>query len=246
VKDIKGLDPVKATLVSSSIAQLDGADFQHARREPRNILLTLGLEPDYVMNSVASLRNDLYDYFMTKMPVGLEFYMDEALFAMTGGIVESNENNMFSADPEVNISVICYDPDFYDTDVTTVSGVTVSDTSNQVITYPGTTDTGVIFSVTLPAGTYGIDLVNTRPDNITNLMRITGTFLANDILTVNTIPRQKAVTVTRAGLPSSALFFLDKTSSWISLMRGDNLFRAYYSGASLPFTLDYTAKFGGL
>jgi Phage tail protein len=246
VKDIQGLDPVKASLISSKLAQMDGAQHQHSRREPRNILMKLGFEPDYVTSTVDSLRSNLYQYLMPKDVVTFALYKDDILFGTTEAYVESCENNMFTADPEIDISLICYDPDFYAPAETELANwSTTSGISTHTIDYNGTSDTGVIFSLTFPEPATEIRLYNTRPDQVLDVLILTGEFLVNDVLTVNTNPGKKAVTVTRAGLPIPSLYFLDRTSSWISLKKGNNLFRAHYSGTVIPYTLKYTARYGG-
>jgi Siphovirus-type tail component, C-terminal domain len=246
VKDIQGLDPVKATLTSSALAEIDGAQFQHARREPRNITMKLGLEPDYVTTTVASLRSELYDYFMPKSAVTLGFYFDDVLYATTVGVVESMENNMFTADPQVDISLMCYDPDFYAPDPVVVNGTTVSDATTHEIDYEGTSDTGIVFTLTFPGTASELWLYNTRPDNVMNLFRVSGSFLANDIFQVNSNPGSKSVTINRGGTKFSVLYYLDAGADWPSLMRGPNLFRAYASGAGVPYTVVYTPRYGGL
>jgi Phage tail protein len=245
VKDIQGLDPVKATFVSSSFAQMDGGQVHNKRREARNIVMKLGLEPNYVSNNVASLRSNLYRYMMPKETIIFGLYSDETLWGITEAEVESFDNNMFSADPEVSISLICYDPDFHAPSQTLIEAQTVSDTTIRPISYEGTSETGVIFSLTFPGAGDAVRLYNTRPDLIENLLDINGSFLANDILTVNTNQGQKAVTITRSGTVIPVLYFLAAGSSWISLAQGNNLFRAYYSGSPIPYDLEYTAKYGG-
>lgn len=128
VKEIDGLDPVNATLTTSTLAQVDGAEPQNARRDVRNITIKLGLEPDYVATTVQSLRQALYDYFMPKASVTLGFWLDGALFAITAGQVEDCQAPMFTSDPEVDISIVCYDPDFYDESPETFSAVTADPT----------------------------------------------------------------------------------------------------------------------
>ena len=75
IKNIDGLDPVKATLVSSSFANLDGEQYHSARRETRNIVLSLGLDPSWGSASVKDLRDQLYSYFMPKSPLLMNFHM---------------------------------------------------------------------------------------------------------------------------------------------------------------------------
>lgn len=245
VKDIQGLDPVKATLVSTQLAQMDGAQLHNARREPRNIIMKLGLEPDYVSTSVASLRKALYGYFMPKSKVTLGFYFDEVLTGLTDAIVETADNSMFSADPEVTVSLISYDPDFLAPDPVIVNANTVNSNATVTISYPGTSDTGIIFTVTFPVTASAIRIYNTRPDNVLQSVDIFGSFLANDQLIIDTNPGSKSVTVIRAGNRIPALYYM-LPSTWIALQGGDNKFRAYYTGASpLPYTVQYTTRYGG-
>jgi len=248
VEDIEGLDPVTATLTTSSLAQVDGATPQNAQRTTRNITMTLGLQPDFVTNSVQSLRSALYDYLITKANVKMGFYLDGSLFAITSGQVEDFQNTMFSADPAVDISIICYDPDFYAPSQTSQSGDTVSDTTTMDVVYPGTTETGVIFTLNVNATiTGGLTVYNTAPDNSLQKMFIDGDYISGDVVTVNTIPLQKAVTLTRSGLQSSLLAELDPTATWISLKKGTNKFRSVVAGGgSIPYTVAFTPKFGAI
>lgn len=250
VRDIEGLDPVAATLSTSSKAQQDGADPQNARRDTRNIVLTLGLEPDWVSQSVASLRSQLYQYLMTKANVNLGFYVDSNLFATSAGQVESFDAPLFTQDPQAVASVICYDPDFIGLPIA-LTGATRMDQVPTVIDYPGTSPAGLIFSILL-AGQYMTDLsiYNTTPSNVVQKMTLEGAFVPGDNIIINTIPGQRAVTLVRAGLPSSALTGLT-SSQWLSLEQGTNFFRAIgeasagISGA-INYNMTYTPKYGGL
>jgi Phage tail protein len=245
VRDIQGLDPVKATLASSAYAQQDGGQLHNARREARNITMKIGLKPDYVSTSVRSLRSGLYHFFMPKSLITFSLYDDDVLWGTTEAVVESCENNMFTDDPQVDISIMCYDPDFYAPEVTHIDSATVSDTTTQEIDYEGTSDTGIEFALTFPADSGEIRLYNTRPDNVLNLVILQGSFLANDVLKVNSNQGRKSIVVSRGGMNIPSLYYLDRRSSWVSLEHGVNLFRAYYSGSAIPFTLDYTARYGG-
>lgn len=247
VRDIEGLDPVKATLTSSSIAQLDGAQPQNARRDIRNITMKIGLSPDYIANTVDSLRSGLYDYLMPKSNIDLSFYKDGVVYAVVSGQVESFDNTMFSADPEVDISIICYNPDFsapaqVSTDLNTTNG-----TDTNTFTYTGTSDTGVIFTLSIDRTATSFTLYNTAPDNTVQVMAVNGSFVTGDVVTINTIPGSRVVTLTRGGITTSVLFYLDPTSTWITFQKGDNDFRAFYNDVTpIPYTLAYTPLFGGI
>ena len=72
-------------------------------------------------------------------------------------------------------------------------------------------------------------------------------FLAGDVLVINTIPGQKAVTLTRSGITSSLLYGVVAPPGWTSLAQGLNNIRAFIaSGTPMAFTMTYTPKYGGL
>jgi len=246
VREITGLDPVNATLTSSSLAQVDGAQPQNARRDIRNIVIKLGLEPDYAASSVADLRSGLYDYLMPKENVTLGFYIDDALTYEITGQIETFENAMFSADPEVDISIVCYDPDFYSVSETVVAVDTVDGTVETPIVYQGTSDAGLIFTVTLDANLpEGFSLYNTPPANAYQGMVIETPLLSGDIITVNTIPGQKSITRTRGAVETSLLYALQTGAVWLFFHRGTNYFRAY-AEEEMACAITYTAKYGGI
>jgi hypothetical protein len=246
VRSIQGLGPVDAALTSSSIAQADGASPQNARRDVRNLLFKLGLEPDYSSNTVESLRSDLYDYFLPKTNIQVAIYLDDVLFAVTQGQVETCQNEMFSDDPEVDVSIICYDPDLYAPAQQVLSANTTSGTDFQTISYPGSTETGVIFTLNVNRIMSSFALYNTTPDNKTQVVQVNGSFAPGDIVTITSIVRQKSVKLTRSGITTSVLFYRDSSSDWITLQKGDNHFRAFASGAAIPYTVAYTPKYGAI
>lgn len=246
VKEVAGLDPVNATLTTSVMAQRDGAQAQNARRETRNVTMKLGLAPDYVVSTVDSLRQLLYGWFMPKLNIGLSFYKDGVLYAISSGRVESFENALFSADPEVDISIICYDPDLYAPAAVTTSLATVSTTDTHTFAYEGTTETGVIFTLTVDRTLTDFTLYNTAPDNTLQQFIVSGSFEAGDVITINSIAGQKSITLTRSGIDSSILYWVDTASDWITFQKGNNLFRAFADGAAIGYMLTYTPKYGGI
>ena len=250
VREILGLDPVKATLTTSSMAQVDGAQFQNSRRDMRNILMKLGLEPNYAVSTVQSLRSDLYNYLMPKEFISLAFYIDNVLAYTASGQVESFENAMFSADPEVNISILCYDPDFYGPDELVISDVSQMTPVVVPIEYAGTSDAGIIFSFNMDKNLDDLTITNTIPGNVNQKMEVIGSFVDGDVVTINTIPGQKAITLTREGITTSILYGLVTAANWIFFEKGTNYFSVSASNVgtayTVPYTLTYTPKFGGI
>lgn len=246
VEDITGLDPVKATLVSSSFATMDGSQFHSSRREPRNILLTIGLEPDYATSSVQALRMILYDYFMTKQTVGLRFFLDSGLTVEISGVVETFDAQLFVKEPRVVISVMCYDPDFLALTPVVVAGNTVSTSTEFLIDYPGTVETGIVFELNVDRVLEAFTIYHRPPDNVVRSLDFSADMVADDVITINTIPGSKAVTLLRTATLSSVLYGMTPQSNWVSLEKGENYLRVYAVGAAIPFTIEYLPRYGGL
>lgn len=246
VEDITGLDPVKATLVSSSFANMDGAQFHSARRESRNILLTIGLEPDYVISSVRDLRTTLYNFLMPKTEVSLRFYMSDGLTVDISARVESFDADMFTKEPKATVSLLCYDPDFLALVPVEIEGDTVADATEFLIAYDGTTETGIQLVLNVDRVLSEFTVYHRPPDDVVRTMDFAADFVADDVITINTVVGSKAVTLLRASTLSSILYAMSPQSPWLELVPGDNHLRVYAEGAAIPFTIEYTTRYGGL
>lgn len=247
IREIEGLDPVKSTIVSTAFAQLDGSQFQSARRENRNIILKVGLEPYFAGGStVASLRSALYTYFMPKTSVELTFYIDDVATYSIQGTVESCESSLFSKDPEMTISILCFDPNFTALSPVTVNGNTVADTTEQTITVAGSVETGYVFTLSVNRSISGFSIYKRRPDGSIVQMDVTMALASGDVVKISTEPKNKYATLTRSGSTSSILYAVSNNAKWGPLYPGVNYFRVLVSGAAIPFTLVYTDKYGGL
>jgi hypothetical protein len=250
IENIEGLDPVKATLVSSTFSTLDGAQFQNSRREPRNIVLTLGLEPDWAVERVKDIRDHLYRFLMPKMKIDLKFLDDTTETGVDtndiSGVVESFQAKLFSAEPSVEVSIMCFDPDFVAHDITTVSEDTVSDSSTFAIDYEGTVEAGMLFTMNFNRTESEFTIKCTSPDGTVRTMDFSFAFLSGDVLEVSTVPGDKRVSLIRAGIKTPILYSLARLSKWIDLWPGSNYFNVYATGAAIPFTISYYNRFGGL
>jgi hypothetical protein len=251
VQNIDGLDPVKATLVSSGFAGVDGEQYQSARRETRNIKLTVGLEPDPLTDSVRGLRKRLYGYLMPKSEVLLTFYDDDGPTVNIAGRVESLESALFSQEPVVDISIICYDPDFIDpvTVHLPVAGQTLTTTSGSAqtnINYAGTVDTGTVFTLNVNRTMSDFTIYHQPPNDDLRQLDFSAPLVAGDVLTISSVVGDKGVTLNRGGTISSLLYAMSPQSSWIEFMPGVNKISFYTTGAAVPYTIDYVAKYGGL
>lgn len=247
IGDIKGLDPVKATLVSSSYAKKDGAQYQSSRRETRNIVLSIDLVvDDYVIQTIRGLRNALYGWFMPKSQISLRFYDSSGLVVDIIGIVEDMDSELFTKEPKVNISIMCFDPDFLDLTPVELSGFTVSDTTEFFINYEGTVETGIKFDLNLNRSLSEFTIYHKPPDGSLRTLEFAAALVSGDVLTISTVSGDKYINLLRGGTNSSLLYGRSPQSSWIEMQNGFNYFRVYATGAAIPFDITYTDRYGGL
>lgn len=246
LESVDGLDPVKATITSSSFAGLDGVQFQNARREARNILMKIGFEPDYGSNSARSLRNDLYAWFMPKAAVNLRFFDSEGPTVEINGHVESFEAPLFVKEPRGDISIMCDVPDLVELTTETGSGNTVSDTTEFLINYTGTSETGIKFTLNLNRAESDFVIYHRRPDNQITSLEFNASLLDLDVLTIDTNVGRKGIILTRSAVQSSLLYGRSPRSDWFALQQGENYFRFYATGAAIPFDYEYTNRYGGM
>lgn len=249
LEDIGGLGPVKATLVTTGFANQDGVQPQSAKREQRDLSFKIGLEPQDSSTTVAQLRQRLYNFFMTKSWVTVEFLgalPDDDVVPLLVGQVESCEPDMFTQEPMINVAVTCFNPDFVDPDVVTVTGNTTSGTTPGTVDYVGSIETGVVFKLNVNRSISAFSIFNQPPGEDLQQLDFEAALVSGDVITISTVPGNKYATLTHSGVDSDILYGISPQSGWIELKRGDNAFRVYTSGAAIPWTMDYTTKYGGL
>lgn len=243
VSAIDGLDPVKATIVSSNFASMDGEQYQASRREKRNIVLKLDLKSDYTHSTARELRTNLYRYLNPKQSVTLRFHMDGEPSVDILGRVESLESPLFTKEPQATSSILCFDPDFFDPALITVNGTT--GTEQTVINYDGTVETGITLRVYVNATVPSVSLYN-RISSTFHTLDFVDPLIAGDTLIISTRSGAKSVRRLRDGVLSSVLYGVVPTSEWVKLFPGMNNVRVYAAGAAMPYVLEYNTKYGGL
>lgn len=246
VEEVEGLDPVKAEIVSSSFAQLNGEAYQSSRRSSRDIKLTLGLEPDYALTTVRKLRQHLYNFFMPQSWVNLRFYDSDGVEVDINGYVESCEAPLWTGEPQMDVVVRCMNPDFVDTESTIVAGNTVETETNITVDYDGSVETGVTITINLNRAENALTIYHIPPDGSLRQLDFQASLLSGDKLVIKTTPGEKGAWVTRSGTEIPYLYGVSPQANWISLLPGENQIRIYATGAAVPYTIEYMNKYGGL
>lgn len=246
VRDVPGITPVRATIASSSFANLDGTQYHTARRDARNLVIKLGLEPVFGLYSVEQLRKNLYNFFMPKMPVALRLIMEDELEVDIMGRVETCEPDVFSEDPAVVVSIMCFDPDFFDRTPVILSGSTTAGTTETLIEYPGNSETGVLFTLNVDRTIGEFTIYLKLPSEELQVMEFEAPLVNGDVLKISTVRGNKFATLTRLGTTTPIVYGVSPQSSWFELDSGDNYIRVHATGAAIPYTLEWITKYGAL
>lgn len=246
LRDITGEGPVKADIVSSSFATMDGDEYESSRRGSRNLILDIGFEPNWINSTVKSLRDNLYNWFMTKQYTELRFYEDTGLTVSIVGRVESNDSPRFTSDPDAKVSIICFKPDFIGMITETFNDNSVSDTTESNLSYIGTSETGFIFTLNVNDTIPGFSLYKRGLDGVQYELDFAADLISGDVVSISTQPGNKYATLVRAGVASSILYGVSPSSPWLTLSPGLNKMRLLVSGSSMPYSIVYTDKYGAL
>lgn len=251
IRNIDGLNPVKADITTTPSGTSRGETKQGSSTGKRNIVITLGLNPDWSVETMSSLRQRLYSYFMTEAWVKLRFYSDEMATVDIEGTVESCDPNIFSQDPEMQISIINEKPDFIDIDATIYHGTVDDDGETWMeIAYDGTVSSGLELRVDRSVETVAYSgSITISVQNFKGIQVITVNPATVDTLNsykMSSVQGHKRVQL--EALADGAITNLLKGMSgvWPELQPGENLVNVKAATPGQTWTLAYFNRFGGL
>lgn len=274
IENIEGLGPPKANINSNEVAMLDGGIFTSARMTQRNIVLTLAMMFDPLIEDA---RLKTYKFFQVKKPVHLEVLTDRR-HAECDGYVESNTPVIFTDHETTQISIICPDPFFYELggEAVAFSGVhpmfefpfsNESLTSNliefgdirydnrAVLNYRGDADTGVFIVAHAMHGTvenFTIWNVDTREQikvDTKKIYRLTDIqFGQGDDIEINTKSGEKYVRLVHDGKYYNIISCINKDADWFQLTSGRNTFTFVADAGenNMSVTFYYRNAYGGI
>lgn len=253
VRGITGLEPVAGAIATTELGSgtSRGEAYQGASVGKRNIVLSLGLNPDWKDQTVEDLRQILYGYFMTPLWCKLRFFSDTKPPVDIEGYVESMDPNIFSDDPEVQVSIVCPKPDFIDPVATLVVGEVDDGTVENEFTYIGNVDTGLELRV---------DQTGANPTYTGKLQVIvnylTPEMFEIDPVTINGIKRFKLTTLPSSkraenvaladGAITNLLNNVTDISKWPLIRPGKNVIQVIGEEDGQQWTLAYFNRFGAL
>ena len=125
-------------------------------------------------------------------------------------------------------------------------GLSVANTSEFLIDYDGTVETGIQFKISPSRDLSSFTIYHRPHDGKIRTLEFSEPLLSGDVLEISTTAGSKGVYRTRMGIKSSVLYGVSPYSNWINLMTGPNFFRVFAEGEPVPYSLEYTTKLGGI
>ena len=230
IKKIEGLGPVKASINTSSAANKAGVNYVSSKKEPRNIVLTLGLRSTST-RSVEYYRQYLYKMFRIGRGVTVNVITDNRN-VVAFGYVEYCEPDIFSSEEDVVISIICPDSNMKKSTENTqvISWNTPNNQFNLNLTTDGECSVG--FRMELKFGVAGVPILTLRNSSgetfVVNLSSIkigsTNGVIARDKLILNTKYGEKSIRLIRDNVSHNILNVVTYKSKWFGLSYGLNTF----------------------
>lgn len=254
IKKIDGLGPVKADIQTATYGAINREYLTGKFYGKRNIVLTLGLNPDWATQTVEELRQLLYAYFTPTQQVELRFQSTHLPEVNIFGYVESMDPNIFSADPEIDVSIICPSPNFVATASTVVTGDTVLQTTDVTtpINYVGNVPVGYNLKINRKSGFTNsltgqtITIINKSP-TITTFQSVAYVDASYNYQ-LNTEQGDKFVR--KVGIASGAItnlmYSVALDANWPMISPGENDFLVQAPVANFTWTMTYFAEFGGI
>ncbi len=256
---VDGLNPPPAIINTSETANIDGSNFKSSRISSRNIVILLNIKTPIEAN-----RQQLYKYFRSKRWCRL-YYANDNRDVYIDGYVESFENDQFTNLQKPQISIICPKPFFKNRSDNTVEFSGTSDAFEFPISIADEgTEFGVIEKVItrlVDAGeveTGAVISFIAGSDQILNPViynRTAQTYFGlnfdmneGDVITINTIKGEKAVTLLRGGVTTNIIDKMSEGSTWLQFDPGVNeiSYGADEGESNLNVSLTVTQLFEGV
>lgn len=271
IRSVSGVGPGVVDIKSTDYASLPGAIYSGNRKPSRNIVIDLVA---MWKTTVEECRHTVERLFKIGDDIKLTFYTETRSCYITG-VVESNEPDIFNSDGldgiPCQISIICYDPRFFDVDDTVLvsktaylSGVSfpltippttpmgILDSDNKFnITYTGTEDEGFTFLFKVKQNITSLQIINYSTGKYMYIAGASPILTNGDELTINTRIGEKSIMALRDNRNYNYLTYFDIYSSeWLELRPGLNSFviktNGIDSSSAFNIRVSYTKAYWGI
>lgn len=236
ITNIDGLAPPDAIINTMMRAGHDGATFNSAFVETRQIILTMAINQPADVN-----RNRLYKFFRTARGVRLYYYND-IHGVYIDGYCQNAPVEFFAQKEIAQFTLICPDPFWHG--VAEVSGtadgieslfefpfsieegnpIAFSEYHADHAAYifnPGTFEGGIIIEIRATGAATNPRIYHQDEDAY---FQVNTTLQSGDLLTIDTRTDHKAITRTRSGTKTNLIASRDLGSTWLNVMPGENVY----------------------
>lgn len=273
VSNVDGLGPVKANVNMTNVASMDGAIFNSARMQTRNIVLTLIFQP---CPTIEDARHLTYKLFPVKKRVKIEVETDRHT-VYTYGYVESNEPAIFSSSESAQISILCPTSYFVESTENSISfssvnprfefafqhpygdatSIVLSEINNEhskTIVYEGTYEIGPFVTMHFLGSVGDITLTHSEQNlkmvlSAEKIKKIVGSDIQDgDEIEISMEKGNKYVDHIRNGVRHNIINALTLDSDWFVLENGENTFvyNTEKDPNNLYVVLSYQTAFEGV
>ena len=236
ISDIQGLNPPDATINTSELALMDGAKFNSAKVNMRQINIAFAIETQAAMN-----RINVYKVLKSKQYVKLT-YVGQYRNVFIEGYIQSINIDYFAMKQIVTCTILCPSPYFKDAQMMINEMDNII--SNFHFAFSSTAEPQIVF------GYFSTDVGITVENDgdiecgmiielyargqITNpkiynyvtqeFIGLNITMLAADLITIDTRQGQKSVTLLRNGVTTNIFNYVMKNSAWLQLEANGSTF----------------------
>lgn len=243
ISEIIGLNPPSATINTSVIAGYDGAKFNSARVNTRNIEIYINIE-----KNVAANRIELYKIFKTAGLIKLH-YKNDIRDVTIEGYVQDFTINYFVNKQLAQIIIVCPDPYFKDIEELIIDSNIIDDKfsfpfgleeagdtlgeyleqTDIAITNDSDVDAGFIIELRASSSIINPKIINR---NTLEYFGINFTMETGDRIRISTQKGSKTISLIRNGIETNIFNYIAEGSTWLQLTaREENVF-------------NYTADYG--
>lgn len=261
IVDIDGLNPPKATINTSQLALMDGAQFNSAKLEMRTINVAFVIQDD-----VASNRVNIYKVLKTKHPIKVS-YQSETRDVFISGYVESIEVEYTGNPQQISVAILCPYPYWQAAqsmvdDLSSVIGMfhfafASTETPEIVMGYidplvsieienGGDIETGIVIELDASEAVENPRIIDYETGDY---IQLDMTLLPGDLVTIDTRVGHKTATLLRAGVVSSVFNAVAKGSTWLQLAIGSSTYTYTAQGGAatgLSVKITHTSIYEGV
>lgn len=241
LKDASGLGPPGVDVFIQN-ARDSKAFYQNKNTQLREVVLRVGLNPNYALNErVSDLREKFYGMLTTQFneAIRIEIMTDDHSMMFATGHVKQLEIAPFSQTPELQITIVCVEKYFRDNSPFYLNPT--SQTSLE-ITNNGSAPSGFHIELLFSAKTSSWAIIAEN----NKYLRVNYLFQPTDRLVVDTTVEKRGVWMAREGQPyKSILSGVAFGSSWLMLSGGLNKF-TIESSAFIWGDVYYTPQYWGI